>query len=829
MAVSKRYVYEKIRKGVGHSRQLVVLGYADAKFPEEYTISCIWRRQGVDKELSVECKSNQTTAFHTDKITGITLDRRLAICIDFAFKVLQDDEFRVCAKDACGQELLLYRCKGATVIRELHNINYSIDAKEAEEKKFVLRGWAIDDEKISFSAKNRRTGEAIALPEGTPQWHARGDVAMYYPEYENPVKIGFTLVLPLEQCGDKMTLCIQAGSRVKEIPITVHSKLDEIKPVAKVSRGITKVVNSVKTAGLKTTCVKTVRYVQNLKNHRSTDYDAWIRKRLVTPEELERQKTQIFAYQPKFSILVPLYESDFHFLDELIVSVKEQSYSNWELCFSDGSKDKARLTQFLAPYMEKDSRIKLISEQEGPLPIPENTNQALRIASGEYIVLGDHDDLFTPDALYECVKVLNDKKVQVIYTDEDKVDQSGKLYFEPHFKPDFNLDLLRSDNYICHMFVVEKALVDKVGSFVPEFNGAQDYDFILRCTEQADGIYHIPKVLYHWRSHKNSTASAPEAKLYAFEAGRKAVQAHLDRLGIEGTVEDGEHLGYYKTSYKIQGHPLISIVIPNKDHVEDLRKCIDSIENKSTYRNYEILIVENNSTELETFAYYAELDGKEHIRVLYWKEGFNYSAINNFAVAQAKGEYILLLNNDTEIMNEDCLEQLLGYCQREEVGAVGARLYFADGSIQHAGVVIGLGGVAGHPFSGIFEELGVYHARSKVACDYSAVTAACLMTKKSIYEEVGGLDEGYKVAFNDVDFCLKIRELGKLVVYNPYAKLYHYESKSRGMEDTPEKQIRFNEEVERMKSRWPEILEKGDPYYNPNLTLTKGDYSVKME
>ncbi len=415
-------------------------------------------------------------------------------------------------------------------------------------------------------------------------------------------------------------------------------------------------------------------------------------------------------------------------------------------------------------------------------------------------------------------------KAEVIY----KTDEKGKKFFGANFKPDFNIDLLRSCNYICHMFVASKKLVDEVGVFNSEFDGAQDYDFILRCVEKANEVYHIPKVLYRWRAHSNSTSERPDSKLYAFDAGRRAIEAHYKRLGIDAIVENGDHLGLYKTTYKIIGNPLISIVIPNKDHVEDLKKCMDSVDEKSDYKNYEYIIVENNSVEDITFDFYKEIEKRDNVRVVYWDKEFNYSAINNFGVKEAKGEYILLLNNDIEVINGDWLSQMLGFCQREDVGIVGARLYYEDDTIQHAGVVVGFGGIAGHAFVTLDEDSDLYQSRTKVACDYSAVTAACLMTKKEIYDEVGGLEEAFRVAFNDIDFCMKVRALGKLVVYNANARLHHYESKSRGAEDTFEKKERFNSEIKLFRSRWPKILENGDPYYNVNLTLDKADFSIRV-
>jgi GT2 family glycosyltransferase len=432
-------------------------------------------------------------------------------------------------------------------------------------------------------------------------------------------------------------------------------------------------------------------------------------------------------------------------------------------------------------------------------------------------------------ALYECVKALNQKpETQVIYSDEDKMNMKGTKFFLPHFKPDFNLDLLCTVNYICHLFVVKSEVLDQVGLLRPEYDGAQDYDLIFRCVEAADHIYHIPKILYHWRCHEDSTAENPESKMYAFEAGQRAVQAHFDRIGIKAEVYKGEYLGLYRTRYLRSSDPLISILIPNKDHTDDLERCISSIEEKSTYRNFEYIVIENNSTEKETFAYYQELEKRNpKVHMVYWDGPFNYSEINNFGAEQAKGEYLLLLNNDTEVINEDWLEELLGYCMRPDVGIVGARLYYEDNTIQHAGVVLGFGGIAGHCF--VQQPRGNTGYCHRIICpqNYSAVTAACMMVKRSVFDQVGGLSTDLAVAFNDIDFCLKVQQAGYRIVYNPYVELYHYESKSRGLEDTPEKRERFAKEIATLEAHWPEVFANPDPYYNPNLTLKSQDFSLK--
>ena len=513
----------------------------------------------------------------------------------------------------------------------------------------------------------------------------------------------------------------------------------------------------------------------------------------------------------------------------MLDSILDQTYGQWEVCIADGSPRGQDVEKVLKKYAEKDSRIRyeILGGNRG---ISGNTNAALAMAKGEYVILADHDDTIPPQAFYEVAKAINKHPdCDVLYSDEDKLDMDGKALFDPHFKPDFNPDLLTSVNYICHLFVVKKELLDRVGGFRQEFDGAQDYDFIFRCTEQAKEIVHIPHVLYHWRCHQGSTASNPESKMYAFEAGARAIMAHYERMGIAAEkVEKGVDYGIYHTTFKIKGEPLVSIIIPNKDHSRDLDVCVRSILEKSTYRNLEFIIVENNSTEPETFAYYEEMEEKHPaFHVVTWKEGFNYSAINNFGASFAKGEYLLLLNNDTELLEPDSIREMLGFCQREDVGIAGARLLYADDTIQHAGVVIGFGGIAGHTFIGLHKAENSYFHRAMCAQDYSAVTAACLMTKKSVFEAVGGLSTELAVAFNDIDYCMKVRALGKLVVYAPYATLYHYESKSRGLEDTPEKVARFNREVAIFIKKWPDIIKNGDPYYNPNLTLRKSNFALR--
>lgn len=556
-------------------------------------------------------------------------------------------------------------------------------------------------------------------------------------------------------------------------------------------------------------------------------YGPWYRAYIPTEETLETQRKQKFDYSPLISIAVPAYQTPVEFLRQMIESLIVQTYSNWELCIVNASPDNEEMQKVLAEYSAGDSRVRFCNLKEN-LGIAENTNCAFAMAKGEFVGLLDHDDLLAPNALYEIVKILQDHpQADALYTDEDKVTTELDEHFQPHLKPDFNLDLLRSNNYICHFFVVRKSIVEKAGGFRKEFDGAQDYDFIFRCTENAGEVLHVPEILYHWRTHKASTADNPASKMYAFEAGKRAIEAHLERTGTKGEVSHTQDLGFYRVKYPVQGKPLVSVIIPNKDEKETLQTCLEMLEKNTGYQNFEIIIVENNSTTDEIFRYYKELSGNRKIHLLRWGKEFNYSAINNFAVAHAKGEYLLFLNNDVKSINPDWLEEMLGVCQRPEVGGVGAKLIYPDNTIQHAGCVIGMGGIAGHMFVDMPADRTGYLHKASLLQDMSAVTAACLLMKKEVFEQAGGFTEELAVAFNDVDLCLKVRKNGYLIVYDPYVKLYHMESKTRGAEDSKEKVRRFQTEIEYMRCHWIDILKNGDPCYNKNLSLTKWNYSLK--
>ena len=560
-----------------------------------------------------------------------------------------------------------------------------------------------------------------------------------------------------------------------------------------------------------------------------SDYESWLFAQRVNEKTLKIQRNTHFSYSPKISILVATFNTKEEYLKEMIDTVVNQSYSNWELCIADGSTNdfvEKYVHEHYSSYGDK-IKFKKLDQNYG---ISGNTNKAFEMATGDYITVYDHDDTLELDCFYEIVKALQEYRYDVLYTDEDKFDDSTKMYNDPNLKPDFSEDLLRSHNYITHLFIVNKKIVDEVGYYNCEFDGSQDYEYIFRCVEKANAVYHIPRVLYHWRMHPESTAQNPESKLYCYDAGKRAIEAHYKRVGVEARVElmPKPLYGFYHTTYSTKNNPLVSILIPNYNHKTILKTCIDSLYNVNTYKNFEIVIVENNSTEKEIFDYYEELKkSHDNIQVVTYKGEFNYSRINNFGMKYTKGDYVLLLNNDTEVISPTALSEMVGCILRPEVGAVGAKLLYEDDTVQHAGVVVGFSGYAGHVNHGINKDDYGYMLRARVNCNYSAVTAACMMVKKSVFNQVGGFDEQFVVACNDVDLCLKICQEKYLVVYNAFALWHHYESKSRGYDDaSQEKMWRFNKEVEKFQTKWKDVLVHGDPYYNKNWNIKLGAFRL---
>lgn len=819
--MSGKFTRERVRFHIKKANTLVVQGWIENDALGDAKFEAWLDKKRLPLEVRVQ-RGVEVTKKYLRYKTNVTLEYFVETSLPQGYEWAGKFEVYWVLPDGGGRERI-YTASGAALAKLSHHMDSWMESMRVlPDGRYLLRGWYIGCENAKVALLD---GQGQVLRTEYASEH-RTDIQGEYPEAQFEETHGFELTFPKPK-DNLLRLEIWGGNKNASYTVNCEKMLSGKEDLRNLMK---KGWMYFQRKGAKQFVKRVTNVVTGID---SISYDRWRKKYGTTSQELVGQRHCKFMWEPKISILVPLYNTPEKYLREMIASVEAQTYKNWELVLSDGSGQDSPLDPLLDEYEAKDARI-LVLRNYRQLRIAQNTNEAIQAASGEFFLFGDHDDLLAPEALFACVSMLNaHPDAELIYSDEDKVNSTGKKYFEPHFKSDYNPELLCSMNYFCHLVMIKKELCQRVGLLDPAFDGAQDYDYVLRCTEKttADKIVHVPKILYHWRAHSASTAENPESKQYAFEAGRRAVQAHYDRLGIRARVLEGEYAGLYRTEFEIQGNPLISILIPNKDHAKDLVKCIRSIEKKNDYRNYECIIIENNSTEQKTFETYRRLEKENpRIHVVYYKEpgGFNYSAINNFGAQYARGEYLLLLNNDTEIINPDCLRQLLGYCQLEEVGVTGARLYYADGTIQHAGVVLGFGGIAGHAFIGQKRGDNGYFSRIICAQDYSAVTAACMMVKASVFRTVGGMSCELKVAFNDIDFCMKVRMLGKRIVYNPYAELYHYESKSRGLENTQEKIERFNREIAVFLERWGDQVRAGDPYYNPNLTLDKADFSLRL-
>ena len=552
-----------------------------------------------------------------------------------------------------------------------------------------------------------------------------------------------------------------------------------------------------------------------------------------TREQREAMSRVHFPKDITFSILVPLYNTPRKFLTEMMDSVRNQTYGKWELCLADGSDaEHGYVGELCRRYAGEDKRIiyKKLERNEG---ISGNTNECFRMATGEYIALFDHDDILHPSVLFEYMKVICEQDADYIYCDEATF-KNGDIdhMITLHFKPDYAIDNLRANNYICHFSAFSRHLLEGTELFRSQFDGSQDHDMILRLTTRAKRVVHVPKLLYYWRSHKASVASDISAKLYCIESAKGAVADHLRTCGMEHFEIKSTRAfeTIFRIRYQLTAYPKLSILIANKDHYEDLSRCVSSILEQSTYENYEIIIVENNSTTREIREYYEEIGRHPRVRVVTYEGPFNYSRINNYGASFAEGDFLLLLNNDTQVITVNWMEEMLMYAQRRDVGAVGAKLYYEDKTIQHAGIVLGLGAhrTAGHTHYKVNIENVGYMGRLCYAQDVSAVTGACLLVRREWFDRLGGLDESFAVALNDVDFCLRLRGLGLLNVFTPFAELYHFESKSRGLDDSSERAARYDEESARFREKWKAVLEAGDPYYNPNFSLDRSDFSLRI-
>lgn len=653
------------------------------------------------------------------------------------------------------------------------------------------------------------------------------DLEEYYKElYEREKvkseKLAYELADKKRECEDlQMKL-----SRIKDSPFWAMSKPFRV-VIHFFIRQKNRILCHGNPKGIARKIVNKYREKRAIKIHGTNSFPTAARRK-------QEEETK-FDKNIKISILVPLYNTPEKFLREMIDSVVAQTYKNWELCLADGSdKEHDFVGKICKSYYEKDKRIvyRHLEKNEG---ISGNTNACYAMATGEYIGLFDHDDLLHPSVLYEYMKVICKQDADYIYCDEATFKgNSINNMITLHFKPDFAPDNLRANNYICHFSVFKRELLEGTELFRSQFDGSQDHDMILRLTANAEKIVHVPRILYYWRSHKGSVASGIGAKTYAINAAKGAIAEHLKANGCENFQIESTRAfeTIFRIKYDLVERPLVSIVIANKDHIEDLSRCVESIINKSTYENYEIIIVENNSETDQIKDYYKEISNHPKVQVVTYEGAFNYSKINNFGVSFANGEYVILLNNDTEVITEGWIEEMLMYGQRKDVGVVGAKLYYEDKTIQHAGIVIGLGAhrTAGHTHYKVPEANVGYMGKLCYAQNVTAVTGACMMIKKSLYDQLKGLDEEFAVALNDVDFCLRVRKLGLLNIFTPFAELYHYESKSRGSDNKKDANaLRYQEEAEKFKERWKVELTEGDPYYNKNFSLDHSDFTVNWK
>ncbi len=783
------------------------------------------KAEGILEKVSRKDVSLKYQKYHVDEKSGFCLKLYLEedeIPESLQF-YLRDGKKRKCVVDM-NQKDIVQAADSSTM-------SYKIDGIRLDDKKVYIAGWITSvkgNDAVQIDVLNQDDRKVDARI----QKEARADLIEARLVKDADKYCGFKLEF-FRSDGRDFRLVFSDGLRRKYIRLNLEDvwrkqriraktgfareALKHVKPSA--AHEILSYMKENGVHGLK-------EYIVMRVNTSGKPYKVWFKEHMPSEKELQEQRDTVFDRQPKISLIVPTYKTPVHHLQEMIESVRAQSYPNWELCIADGSEGDPAVEAELKRYHMLDERIryKILEKNFG---IAGNTNGALELVSGEYIGLFDHDDILAPNALYEVVKSLQEDDYDIIYTDEDKITDEEKEHIDPNFKPDFSIDLFRSHNYITHFFVVKAEIMKQAGGFRSEYDGSQDYDLMFRCIEISKKIKHIPMILYHWRIHMNSVAGNPESKMYAYEAGKKAIEAHLERMHIDATVEHLGLWGMYHVKYATPGNPLISVIIANKDHTEDLDTCIKSLLEKSSYTNFEVIIVENNSEQAETFAYYERIKAEhEQVKVIVWEGGFNYSAINNYGVRYAKGEYLLFLNNDTELIAPESMEEMLGCCMREDVGAVGAKLLYGDDTVQHAGVVIGFGNYAGHVNTGIGRDDYGYMVRARINCNYSAVTAACMMTRKSLFEKVGGFDEQFVVACNDVDYCLKLRELGKMIVFNAFSEWYHYESKSRGYEDTEEKLKRFEGEIDKFQVKWKKILEEGDPFYNRNFPVTRAPFTL---
>ncbi|EOY2795821.1 glycosyltransferase family 2 protein [Enterococcus faecalis] len=692
----------------------------------------------------------------------------------------------------------------------------------------TITGWALDTitkESPTFTINNENQVSAYNI-----QRVLREDVNQIY-QTDPAIEAGFVVTLEGIKQKKVLPFHFQSSAHVVTVDFPLNKKYPVIPGTEdKVTRLWIKAKKGFKYMA-KNGISHTIQRAKIEKLRNQASYPNWLARNEVLDIEAMTQEIATFHYQPKISIAMPVYNVEEKWLRLCIDSILNQVYTNWELCMADDASTDPNVKKILTEYQQLDERIQVVfREQNGH--ISEATNSALAIATGEFVALLDNDDELAINAFYEVVKVLNENpELDLIYSDEDKIDMDGNRS-DPAFKPDWSPDLLLGTNYISHLGVYRRSILEEIGGFRKGYEGSQDYDLVLRFTEKTtkERIKHIPKVLYYWRMLPTSTAVDQGSKGYAFEAGLRAVQDALVRRGINGHATHGAANGLYDVYYDIESEKLVSIIIPTKNGYKDVQRCVSSIIEKTTYQNYEIIMADNGSTDPKMHELYAEFE--QQLPGRFFVESidipFNFSTINNRAAKKAHGEYLLFLNNDTEVITENWLTLMVSFAQQERIGCVGAKLLYPNNTVQHAGVILGLGGVAGHGHYGYpHGDLG-YFGRLAINVNYSAVTAACLLMKKADFDAVGGFEEAFTVAFNDVDLCLKVQALGRDNVWLHEAELYHFESQTRGYDDKGKKKKRFEQEKVMMKEKWGPLIEN-DPFYNPNLTRDIPNFSLRID
>lgn len=692
----------------------------------------------------------------------------------------------------------------------------------------TITGWALDTitkESPTFTINNENQVSAYNI-----QRVLREDVNQIY-QTEPAIEAGFVVTLEGIKQKKVLPFHFQSSAHVVTVDFPLNKKYPVIPGTEdKVTRLWIKAKKGFKYMA-KNGISHTIQRAKIEKLRNQASYPNWLARNEVLDIEAMTQEIATFHYQPKISIAMPVYNVEEKWLRLCIDSILNQVYTNWELCMADDASTDPNVKKILTEYQQLDERIRVVfREQNGH--ISEATNSALAIATGEFVALLDNDDELAINAFYEVVKVLNENpELDLIYSDEDKIDMDGNRS-DPAFKPDWSPDLLLGTNYISHLGVYRRSILEEIGGFRKGYEGSQDYDLVLRFTEKTtkERITHIPKVLYYWRMLPTSTAVDKGSKGYAFEAGLRAVQDALVRRGINGHATHGAANGLYDVYYDIESEKLVSIIIPTKNGYKDVQRCVSSIIEKTTYQNYEIIMADNGSTDPKMHELYAEFE--QQLPGRFFVESidipFNFSTINNRAAKKAHGEYLLFLNNDTEVITENWLTLMVSFAQQERIGCVGAKLLYPNNTVQHAGVILGLGGVAGHGHYGYpHGDLG-YFGRLAINVNYSAVTAACLLMKKADFDAVGGFEEAFTVAFNDVDLCLKVQALGRDNVWLHEAELYHFESQTRGYDDKGKKKKRFEQEKVMMEEKWGPLIEN-DPFYNPNLTRDIPNFSLRID